>query len=195
MVDTYVRKGEHLKIVAEKNVAFRRKNTGFDDVDMVYQCLPEIDMRDIDVGVEFLGKKLSAPIMVSGMTGGVDIAEQVNRDIAMAAEALELAMGLGSQRAMIENPELLKTYHVRDIAPKILLVGNIGASHIKKYSITQLEKMVSDVGADALAIHINPAQECMQLEGDTYFEGMLEKINEISRNFSKPVYVKEVGHG
>src|SRR3989338_6332939 len=124
MVDTSVRKGEHLKIVAEKNVAFRRKNTGFDDVDMV---------------------------------------EQVNRDIAMAAEALELAMGLGSQRAMIENPELLKTYHVRDIAPKILLVGNIWASHIKKYSITQLEKMVSDVGADALAIHINPAQVCMQL--------------------------------
>jgi isopentenyl-diphosphate Delta-isomerase len=193
--DTVKRKSEHLRIVAERSVGFKKKTTGFEDIELVYQALPEISKDDIDTGTKFLGSNFSAPIMISAMTGGAVESEHINHGLAHAAEDLGLGMGLGSQRAMLEDWRLIRTYMVRDVAPTIFLAGNIGAAQLKKFSINQLEKMVEDVNADALAIHINAAQESAQHKGDVDFGGILDKIDFISKNFSKPVYVKEVGHG
>jgi len=193
--ETEKRKAEHLRIVAEKSVGFRQKTTGFEDIEIIYHALPEISMDDIDTGAKFLGSNFSAPIMISAMTGGAEESESINRALAHAAEDLGIGIGLGSQRAMLENWKTIRTYMIRDIAPTAFIAGNIGVAQLRKYSVNQLERMVDDISADALAIHINAAQESMQHKGDTDFRGLLEKIDSVSRTFSKPVYVKEVGHG
>ncbi|MDO8428366.1 MAG: type 2 isopentenyl-diphosphate Delta-isomerase [Candidatus Diapherotrites archaeon] len=192
---TEMRKKQHLEIVAKKEVQHKTKSTGFDDVELDYNCLPELNKRQIDLSTEFLGKKFKAPIMVSGMTGGAEEAKKINLIIAEACQELGIGMGLGSQRAMIEQPELKATYDVRKIAPDIFLAGNIGVAQLNKYSLQQLQKMIEDVQADALAIHLNVEQEAVQPEGDVDFIGCYEKIKDIAQNLGKPVYVKGVGHG
>ncbi|MDD5163375.1 MAG: type 2 isopentenyl-diphosphate Delta-isomerase [Candidatus ainarchaeum sp.] len=199
-MQTQNRKTEHLKIACSENVQFREKTTGlekigFKGIDLEYKTLPEINKKEISLQAEFLGKKFSAPIIVEAITGGTEEARQINRDIAGACEELGIGMGLGSMRAMIENPALKETYFVRDIAPKIFLAGNIGAAQLLQYPIEKIEKAIEEIKADALAIHLNAAQEALQKEGDTNFKGVLNAIEKISAKLSKPVYVKEVGHG
>ncbi len=189
------RKVEHLKICTTQDVQFRDKRTGFEDIDLVYTALPEGRLDEVDTRTKFLGHAFAAPLMVSGMTGGTAIARQINRDIAAACEELGLGMGLGSQRRMVEDPELLETYFVRDVAPHIFLTGNLGATQARDYSVAQIEKMLEDVGANALAIHLNSGQEAVQPEGMPDFKDCLKTIDRLSRKLKKPVYVKEVGHG
>lgn len=197
------RKGEHIDIILHKNVSHGKKSTGleevfiggFEDIELNYSTLPEISLDSVDISTEFLGKKFSAPIIVSGMVGGIERAKGINRRIAQAVQNLGLGMGVGSQRAMLKNPEVKDTYFVRDIATDIFLAGNIGIAQLKEYDLETIEQMLEDIQADALAIHINAAQEAVQLEGDTDFTGGIESIDYVSRKLSKPVYVKEVGHG
>lgn len=194
------RKGEHIRIVLRKKVAFREKTTGLEDIpfkeiELMYNALPQLDKKKIDLTTKLFSKKLSAPLMVSGMTGGVKEAIKINRDIAKACEELGLGMGVGSQRAMIENPELTKTYFVRDVAPSIFLAGNIGAAQLQEYSFQQIQKAINDIKADALAIHLNAAQEAVQKEGDTNFSQILGQIKKTVSKITQPVYVKEVGNG
>ncbi len=194
------RKEEHLKICAKQNVQFREKSTGFmdvsfKDVELQYRSLPEIDRKKIDCSTEFFGKKFSAPLMVSAITGGIKKAEHINLDIAKACEELGIGMGLGSQRAMIENPALSKTFFVRNAAPSIFLAGNIGAVNLKDFSAKQIQAAVDSVKADALAVHLNAAQEACQHDGNTDFSNVLKELKGISSKLNVPVYAKEVGHG
>ncbi|MBI4044528.1 MAG: type 2 isopentenyl-diphosphate Delta-isomerase [Candidatus Diapherotrites archaeon] len=194
------RKGEHLEIVLNKAVQFREKTTGLEDVqfkeiELPYNALPGIDKKEISLAANFLGKKFNAPLMVSGMTGGIKEAQKVNLDIAKACQELGLGMGVGSQRAMIEHPELTETYYVRDVAPGIFLAGNIGVAQLAEYSVKEIRDAVDGIKADALAIHLNAAQEAVQKEGDTDFKNSLLYIKKVVRALKKPVYVKEVGNG
>jgi len=194
------RKLDHLKISLEEDVQFKEKTTGlegisFKGVDLSYKTLPELDKREIKLEIEFLGKKFKAPLMVEAITGGVKEAIKINKDIAKACEELGVGMGLGSQRPMIEDPKLAETYEVRDVAPNIFLAGNIGVTEVGKHSAKEIEKAIEAVGADALAIHLNAAQAAMQPEKETDFKGRLKEVEKLVKEFKKPVYVKEVGHG
>jgi len=195
------RKEDHLDIALKEDVSFRKEpekwknTTKLEEIQLEYNCLPDIALEEVDCSTEFLGKKFKAPLMVSAITGGIPRAKKINRDIAEACQKLGIGMGLGSQRAMIEKPELKGTYYVRDVAPGIFLAGNIGASQLKDYSVEQLKGALEEVKADALAIHLNAAQEAVQPDGTPDFRGALRKIDEVSRKLNKPVYVKEVGHG
>ena len=197
---TKSRKAEHLEIALKKNVQFRKKSTlleevSFEGVELVYKALPEIDKKEVNTEIEFLGKKFNAPLIVEAITGGIKEAEKINKDIAKACEALGIGMGLGSIRAMLEDKKLARTYFVRDVAPNIFLAGNIGVTQLKEYSAKEIEKALKEIKADALAVHVNAAQEALQPEGSMDFSGLIEKIKELCEGLSFPVYVKEVGHG
>ncbi len=194
------RKLEHLDISLNKNVQFREKTTGFEKIafkgiDLEYKALPEMDKGEVNLETEFLGKKFKSPLMVEAITGGAKEAGKINKDIAKACEALGIGMGLGSQRAMIEKPELSETYVVRDVAPTIFLAGNIGVTELGKIPASQIAEALEKVGADALAVHINAAQAAMQPEKETDFSGRVAEIKKLVKEIKKPVYVKEVGHG
>ncbi len=189
------RKIEHLALCANKDVAFHEKTTLLECVELNYKCLPEISLHEVDLSTEFLGKKFSFPFMVSAITGGAQAAKKVNLDIAKACQEVGVGMGLGSIRAMLKQPSLSETYYVRDVAPDIFIAGNIGAAQLKEYTPDQLNEALNAIEVDALAIHLNAAQESVQPEGDADFSGLIAKIAEFSEAIKVPVYVKEVGHG
>jgi isopentenyl-diphosphate Delta-isomerase len=189
------RKIDHIKLCVEKDVAFKDKTTLLECVELGYKTLPEISLDDVNLETEFLGKKLSAPVMVSAITGGAQVSKKINQDIAKVAQELGIGMGLGSMRAMIESPSLADTYFVRDVAPDIFLAGNIGAAQLSEYSPDLINKSLGAVEADALAIHLNAAQEAVQPEGDVDFRNVLSNLAEYVDAIDVPVYVKEVGHG
>jgi len=200
MGKTRERKADHLKIALEEEVQFREKTTGlekvaFKGVELEYKALPEMDKKEIRLGTEFLGKKFKLPLMVEAITGGTEEAEKINKDIAKACQETGIGMGLGSQRAMVEDASLKHTYFVRDVAPDIFLAGNLGVTELGKYDAEDIGKMLNDVGADALAVHINAAQAALQPEEETDFKGRVEEIEKLAKALKKPVYVKEVGHG
>lgn len=188
------RKLDHLKICTEENVESGK--TGLEDISLVHKALPEVDYDKIDMGVEFLGKKLNYPIIFEAMTGGVSEASRINKDVASVAQEYGIGFGVGSQRAALEHPDLEDTFKVRDVAPDIFLVGNIGAVQLNYgYSVKECAKAVEMIGADALALHLNPLQEVVQIEGNKNFSGLTKKINEVAKKLGKPVIVKETGCG
>ena len=190
------RKTEHIRINLEKDVQFPRLTTGLENYRFLHHALPEIDLADIDASVTLSGKTLNAPILISSMTGGTDLALQLNKRLAEAAQATGIAMGLGSQRAGIEQPELVRTYTVRDVAPDILLFANVGAVQFNYgFGAEQCQRAVDMVEADALNLHFNVLQEAVQPEGDTNFAGLANKVAEVCRAISVPVIAKEVGWG
>jgi isopentenyl-diphosphate Delta-isomerase len=191
---TESRKKDHVELVVAKGAQYA-KTTGLERVDFFHNALPEISLDSVDLSVKFLGKTVRYPILITGMTGGYDDAEQINRSLAASAQKYGLAFGVGSQRAMIEKPELAKTYKVRDIAPDVPIIANIGAFQLKKYSPGQIESLVSAIDADALAIHLNALQEVIQPEGDTDFSGVLDAIARTCGKLSVPVVAKETGAG
>lgn len=193
-MDIRSRKRDHVESARKANVEYSFP-AGFADVRFVHNSLPEMDLDHVDSSASLFGKKLSAPLIIVGMTGGYPDAEKINLKLAEAAEKEGLAMGLGSQRAMIEKPELAVTYKVRKVAPTIPLIGNIGAVQLKKYGVKKVRAMLDDVEADALAIHLNPLQEVCQLEGDSEFSGLLEQIAIFAKELGLPVIVKETGAG
>jgi len=194
---TEERKTEHIRICLEEDVKAKRITTGFEDVFLIHRALPEINQKDIDLSTQVFGHTFSAPLIITGITGGTEKAFKINAAIAEAVEELGIGMGVGSQRAALENPKLERTYSiVRKKAPNAFILANIGASQIKKErSLIQAKKAIAMISADALAIHLNPLQEAVQPEGETDYAGVLQKISELTGSLDVPVIVKETGAG
>jgi isopentenyl-diphosphate Delta-isomerase len=189
------RKVDHITLCAEEDVEARFKTTLLEEVELLHDSLPELDVAAIDLGVDFVGKRLKAPLLITGMTGGAAQAREINRTLARVAETLGIAFGVGSQRAMLKHPELTETYQVRDVAPNVVLLGNIGAVQAVDLSTAEAEDLVGRIGANALCIHLNPGQEMIQPEGDRDFRGCLDAIARLSSELSVPVIAKETGCG
>jgi isopentenyl-diphosphate delta-isomerase len=189
------RKAAHLRINAGGDVRSSLA-TGLDDFRFVHRPLPEIDLCEVDLGTEFVGRRLKAPFLVSCMTGGTERALPVNRALAAAAQRFGLAMGLGSGRALLEHPQLLPTFDVRALAPDVPLLANLGAVQLNRgITVDAARRLVELVGADALVLHLNPLQESLQPAGDVQFGGLLAKIEDLCSSLGLPVIVKEVGYG
>jgi isopentenyl-diphosphate delta-isomerase len=190
------RKADHLRICLEENVRPPDVGTGLERYHFVHQALPEIDLADVRLACSFLGKSLRAPLLVASMTGGTQAARAINHRLAEAAAELGLGMGVGSQRTAIEEPRWADTYRVRDVAPDILLLANLGAVQLNlSYTVDQCRRAVEMIEADALVLHLNPLQEALQPDGDTCFGGLLAKIEAVCRSLPVPVVAKEVGNG
>ncbi len=190
------RKAEHIRINLEENVQFPHLTTGLERFRFMHQALPELNLRDIDSSVTLFGKTLSAPILISSMTGGTEVANRLNQRLAEAAQTNRIAMGLGSQRAGLRNPEVAYSYQVRQIAPDILLFGNLGAVQLNYgYGVAECQRAVDMIEADALILHFNVLQEAVQPEGDTNFAGLLARVEDVCSHLPVPVIAKEVGWG
>jgi len=189
------RKTDHLDLTLQANVGFRQTTTLFECVRLVHDALPDLDFETLDTSVEILGKRLNAPILIAGMTGGNDRAGTINRQLAEIAQAHGYALGLGSQRAMVARPETLASYRVREVAPSVLLLGNLGIVQAREMSDAQITDLVAAVGADALCVHMNPAMELVQDNGDRDFRGGLERFAALVESLPIPVVAKETGCG
>ncbi|MEM2586788.1 MAG: type 2 isopentenyl-diphosphate Delta-isomerase [Candidatus Bathyarchaeia archaeon] len=191
------RKEDHLRICLEKDVEAKKITAGFEDVFLIHKALPEINLEDIRTETFFLNHKFSAPIIVEGMTGGTEKSVTINAAIAQAVEELGLGMGVGSQRAALEDPSLERTYKiVREKAPKAFLVSNIGGPQLlMEDSISKIKRAVEMIEADALAIHLNPLQEVVQPEGEKFYAGIIDRIRRVTERLDVPIIVKETGGG
>jgi len=190
------RKSDHIRINLEEDVNFHQLTTGLENYHFLHQALPELDLAGVDTSVLFLGKKLKAPLLISSMTGGTEQAQVINRTLAEAAEMYGLAMGVGSQRAALEDPSLADTFWVRPIAPTAVLLANLGAVQLNYgYTLDHCRRAVDMIEADGLILHFNALQEAVQPEGNTNFSGLLPKIEQICRALPAPVIAKEVGWG
>ena len=195
--DTHInhRKSEHIRINLEEDVQ-SGLTTGLERYNLIHQALPEMDLDDVDLSQTLFGKRQPVPILVSSMTGGTDEATRINRNLAVAAQETGLAMGVGSQRAAIENPALASTFEVRSVAPNILLFANLGAVQLNYgYGPDECRRAVEMIEADALILHLNPLQEALQPEGDHDFSHLADQISEVIQKLEIPVIVKEVGWG
>ncbi len=189
------RKNEHLTICLEKNVE-SNVSAGFNNISIIHQALPELDFNQIDTRTTFLGKSLNAPLLISSMTGGSKESARYNIIFAEIANHFQIAMGVGSQRAAIEDSNLEDTFKVRKVAPNILLFANIGAVQLNYgYGVAEVIKAIDMIEADAVFLHLNPLQEALQAEGNTNFTGLLRKIERICKSIETPVFIKEVGCG
>ena len=190
------RKFDHLRICTEEDVSAPGITTGLEHYRLKHCALPELNRAEIDLSTRFLGKALRAPLLISAITGGTAKARQINLNLAEAAQALGVAMSVGSQRAAIENPRHIPTYQVRTVAPDILLFANLGAVQLNYgYGLAECRRAVEMIAADALVLHLNPLQEALQPHGNTNFAGLLNKIATICRHLEVPVIAKEVGWG
>jgi len=190
------RKTDHVRINLEEDVAAKGVGSGFEDYYFLHAALPELDLDQVDPSTELFSRRLAAPLLISCMIGGTDQAASLNRVLARAAQELHVAMGLGSGRIALEEPDVLKTFDVRPVAPDVLLFANLGAIQLNKgYGVDHCRRLVDALGADALVLHLNALQEAVQPEGDTCFAGLLAKISDLCRQLDVPVVVKEVGWG
>ena len=195
--ETKKRKGDHIRICLNQKAQAREATTGFEDIYFVHKALPEIDKEKIDLSTTVFDHKFSAPLIVGAITGGTAEATKINATIAEAIQELGLGMGVGSQRAAIENKKLEKTFAIaRKKAPTAFLIANVGGVQlVHGYGLKEVKKAIKMIDADAVAIHLNPLQEAVQPEGQTNFKGILEKIGEIAEELDKPVIAKETGAG
>jgi isopentenyl-diphosphate delta-isomerase len=195
-LDHKARKADHIRINLEEDVQFPRLTTGLERYRFVHQALPELDLAAIDTSSPLLGKTLAAPLLISSMTGGTEQAERINRNLAIAAQASGIAMGLGSQRTGLEVAATARSFRVRSDAPDILLLANLGAVQLNKgYGVDHCRRAVEMIQADALILHLNPLQEVLQADGDWHWAGLLDKVEAVCRGVGVPVVVKEVGWG
>ncbi len=193
------RKADHIRINLEEEVGFDQLTTGLERYRFVHQALPELDLAAVDTTLSLFGRAVAAPILVSSMTGGTYEAQRINRNLAEATQACGLAMGVGSQRASLSgdaNAERNDGFDVRQAAPDVLLLANIGAVQLNYgYGVDECRRAVEMIGADALIFHLNPLQEVFQPEGDTNWSGLLAKIEQVCAALDVPVVAKEVGWG
>lgn len=190
------RKREHIDTVLTKDVSAKGVTAGFERYFFEHVALPEIDLDAVDMSCSVFGKKLSAPLLISSMTGGTLIARDINRRLAAVAQSLGIAMGVGSQRAAIEDPTSADTFNVRPVAPDILLFANLGAVQLNYgYTSDHAQRAIEMIDANALFLHLNPLQEAVQAGGDRNWSGLLAKIGHLVKAIDVPVVVKEVGNG
>jgi isopentenyl-diphosphate Delta-isomerase len=199
--DVQRRKAEHVRVVTEHDVE-SRTSAGWEDVHLLHEALPRTDLDRVDLSVEFLGRRLRAPLVIASMTGGHAAAHEVNARLAAAAQRHGLAMGLGSQRAALHSPNLAATYRVaRETAPDAFLIANIGAAQLvpqgrtPAVSSAELCELVAMVSADALAIHLNFLEEMIQPEGDRYAAGLRTTLPRVVGGLTVPAIAKETGCG
>ena len=193
---TLTRKADHIRINLEEDVAAKGVTTGFDEWRLGHRALPEIDLDDVDLSTRFLERRLGAPLLISCMTGGTERAHVINVRLAGIAQERRLAMGLGSCRVLLEQPEVLPTFDMRDIAPDVPLLANLGAVQLNcGVGVAECRRLLDMLRADALVLHLNPLQEALQPEGDTCFAGLLDRIASVCAGLNAPVIVKEVGWG
>lgn len=192
------RKSSHLDLCISADVGFRR-TTLFEQVTLVHCPLPELALSEVDISTRLAGQKLRTPIVIASMTGGNERAKNINRLLGEAAEAGGYAIGLGSQRSMIKtgklDKDIGKSFSLRDVAPTVPIFANLGVVQVTQCSSDLIEEMVQFVGASALCVHMNPAQEMIQPEGDRDFRGCLEAVGRLARELSVPVIAKETGCG
>jgi isopentenyl-diphosphate delta-isomerase len=190
---TSSRKLDHIRICLEKRVESELRP--FQDLELVHRALPEMDMGEVDTSCRFLGRWLSAPLLISAMTGGHPGTREINASLAQAAQETRIALGIGSQRAALEDPQLEESFSVvREAAPDVAIIGNIGAAQLRRYGPEVLDRLKDMIDADAIAIHLNFLQECIQPEGDTKAKGVVEALRSLSRG-PVPLIVKETGAG
>jgi isopentenyl-diphosphate Delta-isomerase len=190
------RKADHIRIAAEEDVGFGVLTNGLDRYRFVHQALPEIDLDAVDMSTTLLGRTLSAPILISCMTGGVAKGGLINRILAAAAQHAGVAIGVGSQRAALDDPSLAETFQVRELAPDVPLLANLGAAQLAgPDGIERCRAVIRMIHADALVIHVNPLQEALQPEGTTGFAGLVDRIGEAAAAIDVPIIIKEVGWG
>ena len=193
---TAQRKADHIQINLEREVEPDGARNGFERFSFVHSALPELDFDAIDLSIGFLGKRLAAPLLISSMTGGIAHGWELTRRLAIAAQHLGCAMGVGSQRAAIEDPARARYFVVRDVAPDILLFANLGAVQLNfGFGIEQCRRAVDMIEADALVLHLNPLQEALQPDGNRNFSSLASKIEAVCAAIDVPVIVKEVGSG
>lgn len=189
------RKSDHIRINLDEDVQ-SGLSTGLERLRFIHRALPELDLEKVDLQVQLFGKRLASPLLISSMTGGTAEAGELNRRLAEAAQATQIAIGVGSQRAALENPELAETFNLRRHAPDALIFANLGAVQLNYgYGLQQCQQAVDMAGADALILHLNALQEAVQPEGDVHFSGLAEKIAAICSGLPVPVIAKEVGWG
>ncbi len=194
--DIEARKREHIDTVLGADVAAKGVSTGFERFFFEHAALPELDLDAVDLSTSLFGRTLRAPLLISSMTGGTARARDINRSLAAAAEALGIAMGVGSQRAMIERPALGESYDVRDAGPTILLFANFGAVQLNRgYGVDEARRVVESIGADALFLHFNPLQEAVQAGGDRDWSGLYRRIERLASALDVPIVGKEIGNG
>jgi isopentenyl-diphosphate delta-isomerase len=189
------RKRRHIDVCLTEAVEYETVTTGLERYRLPYNALTQTGLDSIDLSTEFLGSRLRAPVLIGSMTGGAELSATINRNLAAAAQQLGVGMMLGSQRIMMDNPSASTSFEVRDVAPDVLLVGNIGLSQLNEPATGDIAKALDVVGANALAVHTNPLQEAIQHEGDTDFSGSIARLHDIARSIGYPVMLKEVGHG
>jgi len=190
------RKDEHILLVSTENVE-SNDTTWLEHIRFVHNALPELNLDDINLSCEFLGKPISAPVIVGAMTGGTELTKKINVSLAKAAQKYNIPMMVGSQRVIVRHPETKETFSaVRENAPDIPIVGNIGIAQIAATeNFDYMEKIIDNIKADALAIHLNVIQELIQPEGDKVFAGTIDKIKKIKNQYNIPIIIKETGCG
>ncbi|TGD88598.1 type 2 isopentenyl-diphosphate Delta-isomerase [Mycolicibacterium sp. CH28] len=193
------RKLRHIDACLQGPVEYETVTTGFEKYALPYNALTQTSLSTIDLGIQFLGARLRAPVLVGAMTGGAELSRTINRNLAEAAQKLGIGMMLGSQRIMLDDSPAgtaaAASFEVRELAPDVLLIGNIGLAQLSDAVVPKLAAALDRIGADALAVHTNPLQEAMQDNGDTDFSGTLERLRRLAEELPYPVLVKEVGHG
>jgi isopentenyl-diphosphate delta-isomerase len=191
----HTRKDDHIRINLEKDVR-SGLTSGLERYQFIHQALPELNLDQVDTNLEIFGRRLSAPVLISSMTGGTKDAGAINLRLAEAAQQMGIAMGVGSQRLALEHPEQASTFQVRKVAPDILLFANLGAIQLNHgYGLDECRRAVDMIEADALYLHLNPLQEAVQVGGDTDFGGLAARIEAIASKIGVPVVAKEVGWG
>ena len=188
------RKAEHIQLSLDDRMQLHGHY--FDAYSFEHQALPELDLQEVEVSTRFLDKAIAAPLLISCMTGGTGDAVRINRHLAEAAEEVGIALGIGSQRKALEDPSLVESFKVRQWAPTIPLLGNLGAVQLNYgYGLDECRAAVEMIEADALVLHLNPLQEAIQPEGQCDFRGLISKVGQIAEGLEVPVIVKEVGSG
>lgn len=191
------RKRQHIELTLTRDVRFKQKTTGLERLEFVSNALPEVNLSDIDTSTSFLGQTIGLPFLVSCMTGGYAEALGINKRLAEVCEEMRIPMGVGSQRQALEDSTYRRTFGVvREVAPTVPIIGNIGAAEVARMKSSEAAKRLIDlVRADAFAVHLNPLQELLQPEGSTNFDGVLKGITLLVEGLPVPVIVKEIGAG
>jgi isopentenyl-diphosphate delta-isomerase len=195
-MDLTTRKLKHVDVCLHYPVDYQTRTTGFENLDLPYNALPESNFAHINTQTTCLSKQLQLPLLIGAMTGGAELSATINRNLAIAAETMGVGLMLGSQRIMLENPATQNSFAVRCYAPETLLIGNLGIAQLNKgYGTGHIIRAIELIEADALALHTNPLQEAMQHQGDTDFSSLIPKLYDMIPQVPYPVLLKEVGHG